>query len=83
MPKSRNVESDNDLSAPAPEQGEFLLYTAEDGKNGIQVRLHGESLWLSQALMAELFQTTKQNIAKHLKAIFADGEFLPDAVVNQ
>lgn len=67
----------------AVEQGEFLLYTAEDGKNVIRVRFHDESLWLSQALMAELFQTTKQNIAKHLKAIFADGELRPDAVVNQ
>lgn len=65
------------------EQGEFLLYTAEDGKNVIRVQFQHESLWLSQALMAELFQTSKQNIAKHLKAIFADGELLPDSVVNQ
>ncbi|MDL2216780.1 virulence RhuM family protein [Desulfovibrio sp. OttesenSCG-928-M14] len=71
------------LPSVAPEQGEFLLYTSEDGKNVIRVRLHGESLWLSQALMAELFQTTKQNIAKHLKAIFADGELQPNSVVNQ
>ncbi|MDR2892191.1 MAG: virulence RhuM family protein [Deltaproteobacteria bacterium] len=72
------------LSLPAaPEQGEFLLYAADDGKNVIRVKFHHDSVWLSQALMADLFQTTKQNIAKHLKAIFADGELQPDSVVNQ
>lgn len=71
------------LPIAASEQGEFLLYTAEDGTNVIRVRFHDESLWLSQALIAELFQTSKQNIAKHLKAIFADEELRPDAVVNQ
>ena len=63
--------------------GEFLLYESEDGRTRIECRFTGESLWLSQALMAELFQTTKQNIAKHLKAIFADGELAEDSVVNQ
>ena len=63
--------------------GEFLLYESEDGHTRIECRFTGESLWLSQALMAELFQTTKQNIAKHLKAIFAEGELAEDSVVNQ
>ncbi|MBS1209680.1 MAG: hydroxyacid dehydrogenase [Proteobacteria bacterium] len=63
--------------------GEFLLYESEDGRTRIECRFAGESLWLSQALMAELFQTTKQNIAKHLKAIFAEGELTEDSVVNQ
>lgn len=62
--------------------GEILLYSTDDGKNSIQVHLHNETIWLSQALMAELFQTSKQNIAKHLKAIFDDGELQPDSVVN-
>jgi hypothetical protein len=42
-----------------------------------------DTLWLAQAGMADLFQTSKQNIAKHLKAIFAEGELAPDSVVNQ
>ncbi|MDL2285650.1 virulence RhuM family protein [Desulfovibrio sp. OttesenSCG-928-F07] len=62
--------------------GEILLYSTDDGQSYIQVHLHNETLWLSQALMAELFQTSKQNIAKHLKAIFDDGELQPDSVVN-
>lgn len=67
----------------APQPGEFLLYETEDGRSRIECRFAGESLWMSQALMAELFQTTKQNIAKHLKAIFSEGELTEDSVVNQ
>ncbi len=53
---------------------QLILYTSEDGKSRIQLRAEGGTVWLSQLEMAELFQTTKQNIAKHLKAIFADGK---------
>jgi hypothetical protein len=63
--------------------GEFLLYQAEDGTTRIKCRFERDTLWLSQAGMAELFQTTKQNIAKHLKAILADGELTAEAVVSQ
>lgn len=66
----------------SPGQGEFLLYQTEDGKTRIECRFEQESLWLSQGGMAELFQTSKQNIAKHLKAIFAEGELDAEAVVN-
>jgi hypothetical protein len=40
----------------------------------LEVRLDGDTVWLTQAQMAELFQTTPQNITLHLKAIFAEGE---------
>ena len=63
--------------------GEFLLYETEDGRTRVECRFIADTLWLPQAGMAELFQTSKQNIAKHLKAIFAEGELDPDAVVNQ
>jgi hypothetical protein len=53
---------------------QVILYTSEDGKSQIQLRAEGGTVWLSQLEMAELFQTSKQNIAKHLKAIFADQE---------
>lgn len=61
----------------------LILYTSEDGTSRIQLRADGQTVWLSQQDMAELFQTSKQNIAKHLKAIFADGELHADSVVNQ
>lgn len=60
----------------------LILYTSEDGTSRIQLRADGQTVWLSQLDMAELFQTSKQNIAKHLKAIFADGELHTDSVVN-
>ena len=61
----------------------LILYTSEDGKSRIQLHADGQTVWLSQMGMAELFQTSKQNIAKHLKAIFADGELRAESVVNQ
>ena len=58
----------------AAEESSFLLYTTSDGKEKIEVRLENETVWLTQAAMAELFQTTPQNITIHLKEIFAEGE---------
>ncbi len=62
--------------------GQIIVYQTEDGNTRVECRFVEESLWLSQAGMAELFQTSKQNIAKHLKAIFAEGELSRDSVVN-
>ena len=56
---------------PAKE-GELLIYAAAEG--GIRVLLAGESVWLTQAQIAALYQTTPQNITQHLKAIYAEGE---------
>lgn len=61
---------------------EFILYQTEDGRTRIQCRFENETIWLSQIQIAELFQNTKQNIAKHLKAIFAEGEMKQESVVN-
>ena len=54
--------------------GELLIYQTEDGHTRIECRFENETLWLTQAHMAELFQTTPQNITLHLKAIYAEGE---------
>lgn len=74
---------DDPDEALVPSRGEILLYTAEDGLARVTCRFQQGSIWLSQSAMADLYQTTKQNISKHLKAIFADGELDPKAVVNQ
>jgi hypothetical protein len=71
------------MAEPTTPPGEFLLYQTDDGRTRVECRFVQDSLWLSQGLMAELFQTSKQNIAKHLKAIFSEGELQADAVVNQ
>jgi len=53
---------------------EIILYQTEDGITKIDVRLENETVWLTQKLMAELFQTNPQNITIHLKNIFEEGE---------
>lgn len=60
-------------------KGEFLLYQTEDGQTKLEVRLENDTLWLTQANMAELFQTTPQNVTLHLKNIYASGELLEEA----
>ena len=64
-------------------KGQFLVYEAEDGRVKIDVRMSDETVWLTQQLMADLFQTTKQNVGQHLKNIFSEGELLEDSVVNK
>jgi len=61
---------------------EIVLYQVEDGQSRIEVRLDGETVWLSQALMAELFQTTVPNINIHIRNIYEDGELAPEATVK-
>jgi len=65
-----------------PPGGQFLVYQAEDGKLKIDVRFEGETVWLTQQHMAELFRTTKQNIGQHLKKIFEEGELAQESVVK-
>ncbi len=61
--------------AKEPEnQSALILYQTEDGRICVQCRLEGDTIWLTQAQMAELFEVTPQNVTLHLKAVFADGE---------
>jgi len=60
--------------------GELILYTTEDGKTSIQLKAQEETVWLTQMEIADLFQTTKQNISLHIKNIFSTNE-LPESVV--
>ena len=62
-----------DSGPPAP-RSEFLLYNSEDGRTRLSVRFEGETVWLTQAQLADLFQTTSQNITIHIGEIYADGE---------
>ena len=64
-------------------QGQILLYQTEDGSQRIEVHLQDETVWLSQKLMAELFQTTPQNINMHLKNIFPEGEISQESVIKE
>jgi len=69
---------------PAPVTvSRILFYQSEDGTSRIEVRLEEGTVWLPQALIAELYQTTKQNISLHIRNIFDDGELQPEATVKE
>ncbi|MDR5904511.1 virulence RhuM family protein [Franzmannia qiaohouensis] len=62
---------------------ELILYTTDDGRTQLHLRVEGDSIWLSQLEIAELFQTTKQNVSLHAKNIFEDNELDPEATVKE
>jgi hypothetical protein len=64
-------------------KGQFLVYPTEDGRTKIEVRLENETVWLTQQHMADLFQTTKQNVSLHLQNIFAERELDRGATVKE
>lgn len=61
---------------------QIIIYNTEDGKAKINLKYEDGTVWLSQNEIAELFQTSKQNISKHIKNIFEDGELDKEVVVN-
>ena len=61
---------------------DIIIYNTEDGKTKINLQYEDGTVWLSQLEIAELFQTTKQNVSKHVKAIYLDGELEERATVN-
>lgn len=62
--------------------GNVIIYRTDDGKSAIELHLENDTVWLTQLELAELFETTKQNISKHIRAILEDGELSEDATVN-
>ncbi len=64
-------------------QSDVLIYRTEDGRMKISVRLEEETVWLTQAMMAELYQTTPQNITLHIRAIYEDGELEEKATCKE
>jgi hypothetical protein len=61
---------------------DLIIYTSDDGQTRINLRVEADSIWLSQLEIAELFQTTKQNVSLHAKNIFSEGELSPESVVK-
>ncbi len=59
-----------------------LLYQTDDGTTRVEVRMAGETVWLNQNQMADLFLSTKQNIGQHIRNVFAEGELTPESVVK-
>ncbi len=63
--------------------GELIVYQTEDGSTRLDVKFEDETVWLTQMQMAELFQTSKQNISLHINNCFKEGELQPEAVVKE
>jgi hypothetical protein len=68
--------------APTP-NSEFILYQTEDGRTRVQCRFENETIWLTQALIADLFQVTVPTVNEHLKNIYADGELAAEATIRK
>ena len=65
------------------ENNKFLIYTDGSGLTRIDVKLEEDTLWLTQAQMCELYQTSKSNVSEHIKHIFEEGELQEEAVVRK
>ena len=64
-------------------ENNIIFYTTDDGQVRIEVKLEDENVWLTQNAMAELFDTTKQNISLHMQNIFREGELTQNSVVKE
>ena len=67
---------------PVPPMGEIVLYQTEDGRTRLECRFADETLWLSQALIAELFQIALPTVNGHLKTIYDEGELAPGPTIR-
>lgn len=73
----------NKSSISALNDSELIIYQSKDGKTRIEVKLKDETVWLTQAQMIELFQSSKSNISEHIKHIFEEGELQESQVVRK
>ena len=64
------------------DQGEIIIYQTNDGKNKIDVKLEGETVWLTQAQLVELYQSSKSNVSEHIKHIYEEGELEKSSTVR-
>lgn len=70
------------MSEESLPQSGIILYQTEDGRTRIQCRFENETVWLTQALLAELFEIGVNTVNYHLKAIFAEGELSAEATIR-
>ena len=71
------------MSENLPGKSQFLVYETEDGQVKIDVRLFDETVWLTQQLMADLFQTSQQNISLHVQNVYQEGELAQEATYKK
>lgn len=61
---------------------QFLIYNTEDGQDKVEILLNGDTAWMTQTQLAELFETTIPNINIHIKNIFEDGELIKNRTIK-
>lgn len=66
-----------------PDYGNIILYQSEDGRETVDVRFANDTVWLSQAQMAELFERNKRTVSEHIRNVFKEGELSEDSVVRK
>ena len=71
------------MNSNSPSLGEIILYQTEDGRTRVECRFADETLWLSQALIAELFQVTVPTVNEHLKNLYDQGELAREATIRK
>jgi hypothetical protein len=71
------------LTKEPSENSELILYQTEDGRTRLEVRLEGDTVWLSQKQLSELFQKDVRTINEHLRNIFDEGELYEDSVIRK
>ena len=67
----------------SPGKGELILYLTEDGKTKVEVRLQDETVWLTQRMMADLFQKDVRTINEHIANIYDEGELSPGSTIRK
>jgi hypothetical protein len=71
------------MSFDPQSQSSIVLYQTEDGRTRIQCRFEGETIWLTQKLMADLFQKDVRTVNEHIQNVFSEGELSPDSVIRK
>ena len=64
-------------------KGEIIIYETKDGETSIDVRMEEETVWLTQAQMVDLFQTTKQNVSLHINNVYKENELEKNSTVKE
>jgi len=78
-----NQEKDKKKTAIEPSKGQFLIYQAEDGALKLDVRLEDETVWLSQKLLAQLFQKDVRTVNHHIQSVYEEGELDPSSTIRK
>ena len=82
MPQKNSNQTAKGQDLDLPQVSEIIIYQSEDGQTRINVKFEDESVWLTQAQLVSLYQSSKANVSEHIKNIFEEGELDEESVVR-